>query len=338
VNFSPFAAISELMNNWIIRKAQELMVQGVPFALATVVRRERPTSSEPGDKAIITADGDLMGWVGGSCAQPTVIKEAQGAIADGEPRLVVITPNLAEQAREGEVLYPMSCYSGGTLEIHIEPYLPEPQLVVCGASPAAEALVKIGKTVGFQVVLIDPSAAVEKFASADVVLPRLEKEKLPPCRERYAVVATMGNWDEQAVLDLLAMSPDYIGVIASKKRFRQMMQGVRPDGISQERLESIRCPAGIDMPVRTLQEIALSVIAEIVSIRRSRAQHLHSTAPQSTTTARMAEDPVCHMTVDAATARTMLEFDGVVYYFCSPHCKTIFEKDPRGYVSVEAKA
>ena len=86
------------------------------------------TSSEPGDKAIITADGDLTGWVGGSCAQPTVVKEAQGAIADGEPRLVVITPNPAEQAREGAILYHMSCYSGGTLEIHIEPYLPEPQL------------------------------------------------------------------------------------------------------------------------------------------------------------------------------------------------------------------
>jgi xanthine/CO dehydrogenase XdhC/CoxF family maturation factor len=107
------------LNNWVLRKAQELLAQGDPFALATVVRRERPTSSEPGDKAIITADGDLMGWVGGSCAQPTVVKEAQGAIADGEPSLVVITPNPTEQGREGAILYHMSCYSGGTLEIHM---------------------------------------------------------------------------------------------------------------------------------------------------------------------------------------------------------------------------
>jgi xanthine dehydrogenase accessory factor len=265
-----------------------------------------------------------------------VVKEAQGAIADGEPRLVVITPNPAEQAREGAVLYHMSCYSGGTLEIHIEPYLPEPQLVVCGASPAAQALVKIGKAVGFQVVLIEPSVPVEKFAGADLVLAQVEKEKLPPCRERYAVVATMGNWDEQAVMELLTLSPDYIGVIASKKRFRQMMQSVHPDGISQEKLDSIRCPAGLDIPVRTLQEIALSVVAEIVSIRRRRAPQAEPVAAQLEST--MVEDPVCHMTVDARTTQTMLQFESVVYYFCSAHCKNSFEKNPREYISVEAKA
>lgn len=324
------------MNNWVLRKAQELLAQGVPFALATVVRRERPTSSESGDKAIITAGGDLTGWVGGSCAQPTVVKEAQGAIADGEPRLVVITPNPAEQAREGAVLYHMSCYSGGTLEIHIEPYLPEPQLLVCGASPAAQALVKIGKAVGFQVILIDPSVAKENSAGADLVLARVEKEKLPPCRERYAVVATMGNWDEQAVMELLTLSPDYIGVIASKKRFRQMMQSVHPEGISQEQLDSIRCPAGLDIPVRTLQEIALSIIAEIVSIRRRRALNAEPAAAQLEST--VVEDPVCHMSVDPRTASTTLQFESVMYYFCSPHCKNSFEKNPREYISVEAKA
>jgi xanthine dehydrogenase accessory factor len=319
------------MNNWILQKAQELSAQGIPFALATVVRRERPTSSEPGDKAIITADGDLIGWVGGQCAQPIVVKEAQEAIANGEPRLLVITPNPAEQAREGAILYHMSCYSGGTLEIHVEPYLPEPQLLICGASPAAQALLKIGKAVGFQVVLIDPTAAAEKFAGADLVLARIEKEKLPPCRERYAVVATMGNWDEQAVTELLTLSPDYIGVIASKKRFRQMMQG-----LPQEKLESIKCPAGLDMPVRTLQEIALSIIAEIVSIRRSRAPQARPVAPQLEST--VVEDPVCHMTVDSRTTQTMVQLEGVVYYFCSAHCKNSFERNPREYISVEAKA
>jgi xanthine dehydrogenase accessory factor len=248
---------------------------------------------------------------------------------------VVITPNPAEQAREGAVLYHMNCYSGGTLEIHVEPYLPEPQLVVCGASPAAQALVKIGKAVGFQVVLIDPSAAPENSSGADVVFTRFEKETLPPCRERYAVVATMGNWDEQAVTDLLTVSPAYIGVIASKKRFRQLMQNVHPRDISQEKLDSIRCPAGLDIPVRTLQEIALSIVAEIVSIRRSRAPQPETVAqPESG----MAEDPVCHMTVDTRTTQTMFRFEGTLYYFCSMHCKNSFEKNPGEYVSVEAEA
>ena len=150
------------MNNRILEKAGEFLSQNVPFALATVVRRERPTSGEPGDKAIITSDGEFLGWIGGSCAQPTVLQEAKKAIADGEPRLVVLTPNLDEEPREGVELYRMTCYSGGTMEIYIEPYLPAPQLLVCGASPAAEALVKIGAAVGFKVILIDPSATEGK--------------------------------------------------------------------------------------------------------------------------------------------------------------------------------
>src|SRR6266516_7408110 len=177
------------MNNRILGKAGELLAQSVPFALATVVRRERPTSGEPGDKAIITSDGEFLGWIGGSCAQPTVLEEAKKAIADGEPRLVVLTPDLDEESQEGIELYRMSCYSGGTMEIYIEPYLPEPQLLICGASPAAEALVKIGKAVGLQIFLIDPSATADNFPDADVTLPGIAAGKFSDTRERYAVVA-----------------------------------------------------------------------------------------------------------------------------------------------------
>src|SRR5215813_13142281 len=162
------------MNNRILEKASTLLAQGVPFALATVVRRERPTSGEPGDKAIITSDGEFLGWIGGSCAQPTVLQEAKKAISDGEPRLVVLTPNLDVEVRDGVELYRMTCYSGGTMEIYIEPYLPEPQLLICGASPAAETLVTIGKAVGFQVFLIDPSATAENFPAAQVILPQIK--------------------------------------------------------------------------------------------------------------------------------------------------------------------
>src|SRR6266498_3078342 len=165
---------STFMNNGVLRRAHELIVQGVPFALATVVRRERPTSGQPGDKAIITLEGEFVGWIGGSCAQPTVLQEAEKALADGEPRLVVLTPNLDAEVREGIELYRMTCYSGGTMEIYIEPYLPEPQLLICGASPAAEALVTIGKAVGFQVCLVDPLATAENFPDAEVILTQIE--------------------------------------------------------------------------------------------------------------------------------------------------------------------
>ncbi len=327
------------MNNQVLQKSHDLLTQGVPFALATVVRRERPTSGEPGDKAIITADGNFLGWVGGSCAQPTVLREALKSLTDGEPRLVVLTPNLSEESREGIELYQMSCYSGGTMEIYIEPYLPEPELVICGVSPTAEALVKIGKTVGFKVFLIDPLATEEKFPNADVILPRIEAETLGQNRERYAVVATMGNWDEEAVKGVLALSPAYIGLVASKKRFQETMSRISEDGVPQEKLALVKCPAGLNISARTFQEVALSIVAEIISIRRSRVKkEAVSHGTKEVSAPKTAEDPVCHMTVDPKTARYSKDFEGVIYYFCNPRCKESFEKEPRNYLLSEVQA
>ncbi len=326
------------MTNAILQKAHELLSQGIPFALATVVRRERPTSGEPGDKAIITSDGTFLGWVGGSCAQPTVVKEAQNALVDGEPRLVVITPKLDEESRGGIELYRMSCYSGGTMEIYIEPYLPEPQLLVCGVSPAAEALVKIGKAVGFKTFLIDPSGTAEKFPEADMVLSKVEVERLGNSRERYAVVTTNGNWDEEAIKTLLPLSPDYLGLVASKKRFQETIKRLSEDGVPKDKLGLIKCPAGIDISARTFPEVALSVVAEIVSIRRRKdRKSTPSHKPVEVKPLTTKEDPVCHMDVDPQTAQHQMDFNGETYYFCNAHCKKSFEKDPLTYLSMGAQ-
>jgi xanthine dehydrogenase accessory factor len=327
------------MNNRVIQRAHELMAQGVPFALATVVRRERPTSGQPGDKAIITRTGEFVGWIGGSCAQPTVLQEAEKALADGEPRLVVLTPNLDAEVREGIELYRMTCYSGGTMEIYIEPYLPEPQLLICGASPAAEALVKIGKAVGLQVFLIDPSATADNFPDADVILPQIMAGKFSDIQERYAVVATMGNWDEEAIKDVLALSPAYLGLIASKKRFQEIVSRLSGEGVSREQLALVTCPAGLEISARTLPEVALSIMAEIVSLRRSHAEKEAVTSgPAQVVPPAMAEDPVCHMRVDPQTARHRVDFEGLTYYFCNASCKTSFEKDPGKYLGQEVRA
>ena len=327
------------MNNRVIQRAHELMAQGVPFALATVVRRERPTSGQPGDKAIITRTGEFVGWIGGSCAQPTVLQEAEKALADGEPRLVVLTPNLDAEVREGIELYRMTCYSGGTMEIYIEPYLPEPQLLICGASPAAEALVKIGKAVGLQVFLIDPSATADNFPDADVILPQIMAGKFSDIQERYAVVATMGNWDEEAIKDVLALSPAYLGLIASKKRFQEIVSRLSGEGVSREQLALVTCPAGLEISARTLPEVALSIMAEIVSLRRSHAEkEAVTSAPAQVVPPAMAEDPVCHMRVDPQTARHRVDFEGLTYYFCNASCKISFEKDPRRYLGQEVRA
>jgi xanthine dehydrogenase accessory factor len=208
---------------------------------------------------------------------------------------------------------------------------------LCGASPAAEALVKIGAAVGFKVILIDPSATEEKFSAAEMVLPQIEPHKLGAARERYAVVATNGNWDEEAIKGLLLLSPDYLGLVASKKRFQQIFKELRDEGVPQEKLDLIKCPAGIDMPARTFPEVALSIIAEIVSLRRSQEKKavVHGSAELSASP--LVEDPICHMKVDPQTAAGSFFFAGITYYFCNAHCKNTFEKDPRKYLSAAAR-
>jgi xanthine/CO dehydrogenase XdhC/CoxF family maturation factor len=115
------------------------------------LRTEAPTSSKPGDKAVIISDGRMVGWIGGSCSEASIRREAQRAIASGEPRLVRIEPesNEAVDARPGEVVFGMTCPSGGTLEIFLEPHLARPRLVV-GGSPAARMLSRLGATMGFR--------------------------------------------------------------------------------------------------------------------------------------------------------------------------------------------
>jgi xanthine dehydrogenase accessory factor len=170
-----------------------------------------------------------------------------------------------------------------------------------------------------------------------MVLPRIEPEKLASTRERYAVVATNGNWDEEAIKRLLPLSPNYLGLVASKKRFQQICKDLKDGGVAKEKLDLIKCPAGIDMPARTFSEVSLSIIAEIVTLRRSqekKAAAVHRSAEVSVPP--LAEDPVCHMKVDPQTAAGSFLFAGITYYFCNAHCKNTFAKDPRKYLSMEA--
>src|SRR5947209_10321289 len=155
------------MRRELIDLAAKLAGEGQPFALATVVARSPPISAQVGDAAVVTADGAFHGWVGGSCTRPTVIAEAQRAIADGKPRLVGLDPDPASRQRPGLTMFPMTCHSGGSVEIHIQPVLPAPALLIYGVSPTARALVRLGKAMGYAVTLIDPAADAADFPEAD---------------------------------------------------------------------------------------------------------------------------------------------------------------------------
>src|SRR5436305_3645248 len=234
-------------------------------------------SSQPGDMALITAAGAFHGWLGGSCTQPTVVREARRALADGRPRLVSLTPDppAAETARRpGVVVFPMTCSSGGSVEIYLDPILPAPRLAIFGVSPTARALVKLGKTLGYSVVAVHAAAEPALFPAADRVLTDLaafEKLAAESRSPLFAVVTTMGEGDEEAIRAALALKPAYLGVVASAKRFARMRETLLAQGVAAASLDAIRSPAGLKIGAQTPEEIALSVMAEIVARRRAAA-------------------------------------------------------------------
>jgi len=255
------------MDSWY-RTAKELEAKGESYVLATVVRAVAPTSAKPGDRAVVTGEGVVHGWIGGSCAEPTIQKEAKLALADGACRVVQITPepNLAND-REGLVVVPMTCYSGGELEIYVEPHRAKRELVVFGNSPVAQSLVELGVAVGYKVTIVDTTER-PPLEGATVITALDEAELVRP-DEAAIVVATHGIFDEDAIARSVELAPSYLGVVASPKRFASLGSTMQARGIAPETWANVDGPAGIDIGATTPQEIAVSIIAAITAHRES---------------------------------------------------------------------
>lgn len=318
------------MRRELIDLAAELARRGEPFALATVVARTPPISAQVGDMALVTADGTFHGWVGGSCTRPTVEDEARKALQDGRPRRVALDPDPRAERSEGLLVFPMSCHSGGRVEIHIQPVLPAPHVLVYGVSPTARALARLAKAMGYGVSAVDPLAEPSAFPGADAVAAdpgalRFERGAAPV----FAVVATQGQWDEAAILAALALKPDYLGVVASPKRFAEMratLAGKAPaDGLAR-----IRNPAGLDLGARLPEEVALSILAEIVKQRRAAPPADASRAADRAS--EEARDPVCGMSVRIAGAAHRAQHQGRDFFFCCTGCRERFLASPERYV------
>ena len=309
------------------------------FALVTVVRREPPSSARVGDAAVVTVSGDYHGWVGGGCTRSTVLREALRAIADGEPRLLSLSPEPDEGRRAGVVALPMTCDSGGTVEIYVEPVLPVARLLLFGSSPAVRVLARIGHAMGYRVDVVDPDADKAAFPDAMSVSRALSRDVVP--RGAHVLVATMGERDLEAIEAVAAHAPAYLGVIASPKRFAQLRDALLARGVSREALAAIAAPAGLDIGARTPEEIAVSIMAQIVERRRAatKAQEVQD-APtvELLAEAREAADPVCGMSVTIAGASHTAEVHGVQYYFCCAGCRTKFLADSARYVGSRTQA
>jgi xanthine dehydrogenase accessory factor len=317
------------MRHDLLVLAADLVRREEPFALATVVRRQPASSSQPGDGALVTAAGEFHGWLGGSCTQPTVVREALAAIADGVPRLIALSPDPAAERRPGILVFPMTCHSGGSVDIYIEPVLPAARFVIFGVSPVARALSRMAKAMDFSVDVADPAADRETFPDAERIW--TDREPAPPSGSRpFVVVATMGERDEEAVLAALAVRPAYLGVVASAKRFAQIREALLRRGASADSLDRVKNPAGLDIGARTPEEIAVSILAEIVKVRRSQAEDAGEAEP-ARAPAREERDPVCGMTVEVASARHVAELAGRKFYFCCGGCRERFLAAPERY-------
>ena len=256
----------------LLQLAAELARAGTPFVMATVVWRQAPSSAQRGDGAIVTADGTFHGWLGGACTQPTVVAEAHAALADGKPRVLALSPEPQAVARPGVAVFPMTCHSGGSVEIYLEPVLPAQRLVVFGLTPAARTLARLGRDVGWAVTVVDREGGGEGVGDLGgiEVRPASAAGDLggSPERPPFAVVACMGDGDEEAIEAALALRPAYLGVVASRRRFAVLRSTLLARGGDEAALAAIRSPAGLDLGARLPEEIAVSILAEMVQVRR----------------------------------------------------------------------
>jgi xanthine dehydrogenase accessory factor len=240
---------------------------GTPCVVATVVRCEPPTSAHPGDKAVITADGRMRGWVGGSCSEPLVRSEALRALEDGLPRLVSIWPGARRSGvRAGEVAFGTSCPSGGALEIFVEPQLPRPLLAVIGASPVARALVRLAGVAGYRTAAVHPGARREDFPDAGMVLGTLDLSAAAPGRDCWVVVATMGHYDEEALEAALGFPDARVALVASARRAAAVLDRLRARGVGEATIDRVRAPAG-GRRAGSQAEIAVLALAEVITER-----------------------------------------------------------------------
>jgi xanthine dehydrogenase accessory factor len=268
----------------ILDLAAQRKSKGEPFALATVVRTVDVTAAKAGAKALIGQDGSISeGWIGGGCARAAVLKAARQALADGKSRLVSIQPKdlLDEQGlgagevRDGVVFANNFCPSKGTMDVFVEPILPKPALLVLGASPIAVALADLAANMGFDVTVAAGKDDLARFGS---VASKIEGFEIKPTNapRTYVVVSTQGSGDRAALKAAAALDARYIAFVGSRRKAATLRDELASEGVSRARLDAIKAPAGLDIGAITTEEIALSIVTEMIAIRRANRSALAS--------------------------------------------------------------
>lgn len=326
------------MHDVHLDKILELKGKQEPFTIAIVVGREAPSSGKAGDKAVIDRRGVLTGWIGGGCVKGIVLKESASAIQTGKPRLVRIGKHLQNNKIQEDVMeYKMTCQSEGTVEIFIEPVLPKPHLMVLGKSHIARALVKLASQTGYRITAVAPDANLQTFDKVDELITRFNLDQVKTFPNTFIVVATQGEQDELALSEALKKEYAYLGFVTSRKKMGSITTYLLDSGYSKEQIESIHAPAGIDINAKQADEVAISILAEMVQIKNTKdlwssVNHKESSDEITDDAPQFYINPVCGIPVDMRNPKHIVEFKGEKVYFCCDGCKIKFDKDPEKFI------
>ena len=317
----------------VLAEAVELTEHRVPYVLATVVWRRGPSSGRQGSKAVVLADGTVRGWLGGACAEPSVVRHARQCLETGEPALLFLgqPDELDGRSQEGVRSIAMACESEGALEVYLEPHRPEPQVIVVGRSPAVDALAELAIAVGWQATVIDDGGNPVEHTRPELVRTKLDLSDLGIDGATAVVVATQGHYDDLALEAALASDAGYMGLIASEKRSSTVLDHLRSRGVATAELDRVQAPAGLDLGAVANAEIAVAVMADLVA-RRARGE-LAATGSGPAPSRAEATDPVCGMTVLVDDAKYHTVHDGADYWFCAPGCQRAFTADPQAFLA-----
>ncbi len=259
------------------QKVDELSKEREPFAFATVTKTEGSTLAKPGFKILIAHDGEVIGGtLGGGCPEGPIVELARQTMQDGSPRLIRVHLVDAEREIRGtfgepkadEIYVETNC--GGTLEVFVEPVLPAERLVIVGQGgkdDVEEALVHLGKALGFEIVVVDPVPQLKETPDRIIDAAEIDPKTLPLGSRDSVVVLTKGERDVSVLESLGRSSARFVGLLASRHRLKKDLSDLRARGVPEAFLESLHAPIGLDIGAKTPGELALAILADIVATK-----------------------------------------------------------------------
>ncbi|MEP0134172.1 MAG: XdhC family protein [Eudoraea sp.] len=332
------------MFNELAIKIGEHLAKGSNFAIAQVVDRIAPSSGKVGDKAIILETGELIGWVGGGCVRGIVIKEAIDVIKSKRYRRVRISPEGGTRETTNYKEYVMSCQSKGTLEVLIEPIIPQPELLIVGKSNIARKLAQLSIAADFRVTVLANDVDPHMFPTAHQVLEEVDFRAFKSLANAYIIVTTQGDDDDLSVKKALQTEVQYVGFVASAKKAEDIRIYLAKEGISEERIAQLKSPVGLDINAKLASEVAISILAEVIdhfrNENKSEASCCGSKTSEQTSAVEEQDkfseeyyiNPVCQVPVSKKNPKHVVEYQGEKVYFCCDGCKVSFDKNPSLYI------